>query len=73
MLFSAQGFAAQASASNADLPFAGVMYSFFRAFRQTLGVAISGVIFQNVFKKKILVTAYSTFADRWSRDASSFV
>jgi hypothetical protein len=49
------------------------MYNFFRAFGQTLGVAISGVIFQNVFKKKILATAYSTFADNWSRDASSFV
>jgi hypothetical protein len=73
MLFSAQGFAAQASASNADLPFAGAMYSFFRAFGQTLGVAISGVIFQNTFKKKVLATAYSTFADEWSREASSFV
>ena len=37
MLFSAQGFAAQSSASNEDLPFAGAMYSFFRAFGQTLG------------------------------------
>jgi hypothetical protein len=45
MLFSAQGFAAQASAFNDDLFFAGVMYSFFWAFRQTLGIAISGVIF----------------------------
>ncbi|KAF4626458.1 hypothetical protein G7Y89_g11701 [Cudoniella acicularis] len=58
-----------ASASNADLPFAGAIYSFFRAFGQTLGVAISGVIFQNVLKKKILATAYSTFIDKWSRDA----
>ena len=73
MLFSAQGFAAQASASNADLPFAGAMYSFFRAFGQTLGIALSGVIFQNTFKKKILATVYSSFADEWSRDASSFV
>jgi MFS family permease len=73
MLFSAQGFAAQASASSDDLPFAGAMYSFFRAFGQTLGVALSGVIFQNVFKKKILATTYSTFADNWSRDATSFV
>jgi hypothetical protein len=32
MLFSAQGFAAQCSVSNADLPFAGAIYSFFRAF-----------------------------------------
>jgi len=73
MLYSAQGFAAQASASAADLPFAGAMYSFFRALGQTLGVAISGAIFQNVFKKKILVTKYSTFADEWARNASSFV
>jgi hypothetical protein len=73
MLYSAQGFAAQASAFAADLPFAGAMYSFFRALGQTLGVAISGAIFQNVFKKKILATTYSTFADEWSRDASSFV
>jgi hypothetical protein len=63
VLFSAQGFATQASASNGDLPFAGVMYSFFRAFGQTLGIAISGVIFQNVFKKKILATVYSAFID----------
>lgn len=73
MLFSAQGFAAQASASNADLPFAGAMYSFFRAFGQTLGVAISGVIFQNTFKNKILNTAYSSSAEQWSRDSSSLV
>jgi hypothetical protein len=73
MLFSAQGFATQASASNNDLPFAGAMYSFFRAFGQTLGIAISGVVFQNIFKKKILATVYSVFADSWSRDASLFV
>jgi hypothetical protein len=69
MLFSAQGLAAQASASNADLTFAGTMYSFFRACGQTLGVAISGVIFQNTFKKKIANTAYAAFAvfaDQWA-------
>jgi hypothetical protein len=73
MLFSAQGFAAQASASNFDLPFAGAMYSFFRAFGQTLGVAIAGVIFQNIFKQKIQNTAYKMYANEWSRDASAFV
>jgi hypothetical protein len=73
MLFSAQGFAAQASVSNADLPFAGAMYSFFRAFGQTLGVAISGVIFQNTFKFKILASPYASHAAEWSRNASSFV
>jgi hypothetical protein len=73
ILFSAQGFAAQASASNADIPFAGALYSFFRALGQTLGVAISGVIFQNTFKNKIEKSAYAMYADEWSRDASSFV
>jgi hypothetical protein len=73
MLFSAQGFAAQASVSNADLPFAGAMYSFFRAFGQTFGVAISGVIFQNTFKAKILNTPYASHAIEWSLNASAFV
>jgi len=73
MLFSAQGFAAQASTSNADLAFSGAMYSFFRALGQTLGVAVSGTIFQNTFKRKILSTAYRQNAALWSRDASSFV
>jgi hypothetical protein len=73
MLFNIQGFAAQASAFNNDLPFTSAIYSFFRAFRQTLGIAISGVIFQNIFKKKILATIYSTFVDNWSRDASLFI
>lgn len=49
------------------------MYSFFRAFGQTIGVAISGVIFQNTLKKKVLLTAYKANAEVWSRDASSFV
>jgi hypothetical protein len=63
MLFSAQGFAAQASVSNADVPFAG----------QTFGVAISGVIFQNTFKFKILATPYAEYAEEWSQNASAFV
>jgi hypothetical protein len=73
MLFSAQAFAAQVSASNVDLAFAGALYSFFRAFGQALGVAISGVIFQNTLKRKIKVTAYSMYAGEWSRDASALV
>lgn len=73
ILFSAQGFAAQASVSNADLPFAGAMYSFFRAFGQTIGVAISGSIFQNIFKQKLEKTAYAIYASEWSKDASAFV
>ncbi|KAH8811638.1 major facilitator superfamily-domain-containing protein [Xylogone sp. PMI_703] len=73
MLFSAQGFACQAPVSNNDLPFAGAMYSFFRALGQTLGVAISGVIFQNTFKQNILGTPFSAYADTWAKDASGLV
>lgn len=73
ILFSAMGFTAQSSVSNADLPFAGAIYSFFRAFGQTIGVAISGVIFQNTIKKKLLRTAYAMYADEWSNDATAFV
>lgn len=40
---------------------------------ETFGVAISGVIFQNTFKFKILATPYAAYAAEWSRDASAFV
>lgn len=73
MLFSAQGFACQAPVSNDDLPFAGAMYSFFRALGQTLGVAISGVIFQNIFKQNILKTPFHAYADAWAKDSSGLV
>lgn len=73
VLFSAQSFAVQSSVASADLPFAGAMYSFFRAFGQTIGVAIAGAIFQNTFKKKIEQTAYPQYAEAWSLDASAFV
>jgi hypothetical protein len=49
------------------------MLAFFRAFGQTLGVAISGVIFQNTLKSYILSSSYSIYAGTWSRDASSLV
>ena len=31
------------------------------------------MIFQNIFKQKILKTAYAIHADKWSKDASAFV
>jgi hypothetical protein len=71
--FSALAFTVQSSVVNADLPFANALYSFFRAFGQAIGVAISGVIFQNSFKKTIEDSAYSKNAARWSIDASALV
>ena len=76
MLFSAQSFAVQASASNADLPFAGAMYSFFRALGQTFGVAIGGVIFQNRLKVILSTSSNAVLvanASDWAKDASALV
>jgi len=76
MLYTAQSFTVQASASNYDLPFAAAMYSFFRAFGQTFGVAIGGVIFQNRLKNALLSSTNAmlvTHAEDWAREASSFV
>lgn len=74
ILYSAQSFAVQASASNKDLPFAAGMYSFFRSFGQTFGVACGGVIFQNTLKHKMLsYPLLATYANEWSGDASALV
>ena len=76
ILYSAQSFAVQASASNADLPFAGAMYSFFRALGQTFGVAVGGVIFQNRLQHILSTSSNAVLvanADNWARDASALV
>jgi hypothetical protein len=76
MLFSAQSFAVQASASNADLPFTGAMYSFFHALGQTFGVAIGGVTFQNRLQKILSTSSNAVLvanADNLARDASALV
>lgn len=76
MLFSAQSFAVQASASNADLPFAAAMYSFFRALGQTFGVVIGGVIFQNRFQNILSTSSNEVLvanASHLARDASALV
>jgi MFS family permease len=76
ILFSAQSFAVQASASNADLPFAGAMYSFFRALGQTFGVAMGGVIFQNQFRRSLERSTNALLqgnASEWARNAMAFV
>ncbi|KAI9744502.1 MAG: hypothetical protein M1818_002031 [Claussenomyces sp. TS43310] len=71
ILYSAQSFAVQAGSSNADLPFAAAMYSFFRSLGQTFGVALGGVIFQNMLKNKLLEDPLlAVNADTWARDAS---
>ncbi|KAM0375491.1 hypothetical protein ACHAPY_007988 [Fusarium culmorum] len=74
ILYSAQAFAAQASASNSDLPFAASMYAFCRSLGQGIGVAVGGVTFQNEFRKQIeKSTEFALKADEWAKDASALV
>jgi hypothetical protein len=66
--------AVQASAVVKDQAYAANMFSFFRAFGQTLGVAIGGVIFQNQMKKKMLTfPLLADVASEYSRDAAGLV
>ncbi|SPJ74421.1 related to putative multidrug transporter [Fusarium torulosum] len=74
ILYSAQSFAAQAAASNSDLPFAASLYAFCRSLGQGIGVAIGGVTFQNQFRKQIDKSAvFASKADEWAKDASALV
>lgn len=74
ILYPAMSFAIQASASNADLPFAAALYSFFRNFGQMLGVAVGGAIFQNEVKKNLRrYVDLAPHAEALSQDASALV
>ncbi|KAF1912620.1 major facilitator superfamily domain-containing protein [Ampelomyces quisqualis] len=74
MLFPAMELAVQSSATVKDQAYATNMFSFFRAFGQTLGVAIGGVVFQNQMKKKLLTFPLLVdMADEYSRDAAELV
>ncbi|PVI08234.1 MFS general substrate transporter [Periconia macrospinosa] len=74
MLFPAMGISVQASASSQDQAYATNIFSFLRAFGQTVGVAIGGVTFQNQMKRKMLT--YPLLADmagEYSKDAAGLV
>lgn len=74
LLFPAMAFAIQAASTNADLAFAVAMFSFFRSFGQSIGVAIGGTIFQNEVKKKIMAyPAIASKAVEYSRDSTTLV
>jgi MFS family permease len=74
ILFPAMALAVQASVSVKDQAYAANMFSFFRAFGQTLGVAIGGVVFQNQMRKKMLTfPLLSGLADEYSKDAAGLV
>ncbi|OAL07683.1 MFS general substrate transporter [Phaeosphaeriaceae sp. SRC1lsM3a] len=74
MLFPAMALAVQASVAVKDQAYAANMFSFFRAFGQTLGVAIGGVVFQNQMKKKLLTyPLLADMASEYSKDAAGLV
>jgi MFS family permease len=74
ILFPAMALAVQASATPKDQAYAANMFSFFRAFGQTLGVAIGGVIFQNQMKNTMLTyPLLADMASEYSKDAAGLV
>ena len=76
-LFAGLAFAIQASSTSSHLAWSVGMYSFFRAFGQALGVAISGTIFQNQMRKTLLRSSPSLFSPEkaleYSKDAAGLV
>ncbi|KAL9129802.1 MAG: hypothetical protein Q9217_001839 [Psora testacea] len=74
MLFPSMSFAIQAASKDEDLAFAVAMFSFLRAFGQSIGVAVGGTIFQNEMKKKLLgYPSLAPMAVQYSQDAASLV
>ncbi|KAL4782634.1 major facilitator superfamily domain-containing protein [Aspergillus varians] len=74
LLFPSIGFAIQASATNDTLAIAVGMFSFFRAMGQAVGVAIGGVVFQNMMYHNLLTyPALAPMAAEYSQDAAGLV
>ncbi|KAI1652987.1 putative MFS transporter [Daldinia decipiens] len=74
MLFTAEILAIQAATKPELNGKAAGFFSFIRIFGQALGVAISGVIFQNSLKQKLLrIPGLASLADEYSRDATAIV
>lgn len=74
MLFPAMGLSVQAACEPILNAQATAFFSFLRTLGQSIGVAVSGVIFQNSFKKKLTaLPAFASVSDQYSRDATSVV
>lgn len=71
MLFPAITLSIQAACEPALNGQASAFFSFLRGLGQAIGVAISGVVFQNVFRTKLeVLPAFAAVADEYSRDAT---
>lgn len=74
ILYPAMIIAVQASTSVENQAYATNMFTFFRAIGQTLGVAIGGVVFQNLMERRMLSRPLlSSMARDYSRDAVRLV
>ncbi|KAF9875765.1 MFS multidrug transporter [Colletotrichum karsti] len=74
MLFPAMALSIQAACEPALNGQAAAFYSFLRTFGQSVGVAVSGVIFQNAFRERLAdVPDLAHLADEYSRDATIVV
>lgn len=73
LLYTAVAIINQAAASDELMAFAVSLFIFARMMGQCLGVAISGVIFQNRMKVNLLGTSLASMADAYSQDASGLV
>ena len=68
------GIAIPAAADPKDMAHAVAFYSFFRAFGQGIGVAVGGVVFQNIMKRKLEgYEALRPLAETYSKDAAALV
>ncbi|XXH01364.1 hypothetical protein Hte_007723 [Hypoxylon texense] len=74
MLFTAEILTIQAATEPELNGEAAGFFSFIRVLGQAIGVAISGVIFQNSLKAKLLrIPGFASLADEYSRDATAIV
>lgn len=74
MLFPAMALSIQAASEPALNGEAAAFFSFMRTFGQAVGVAVSGVIFQNVFRRKLsALPRFAFVADEFSREATIVV
>lgn len=74
MLYCSLSYGTQAAAEEKDVAYAAAMYTFARSFGQSVGVAISGAIFQAQFEIKL--RAYPALAQQASslaKEATAFV
>jgi hypothetical protein len=74
ILFAGMGIAIPAAAKPKDMAHAVAFFSFVRAFGQGTGVAVGGVVFQNVLRMKLEgIKGLEGMAVEWSKDAAGLI